>query len=157
MTLDRRAGHAFRAEVARRSGGPAAARAAAGALSPTFRGMVLFLLLAPRTRPTGLRALGAGVGAGLAARALRDRLGRPRPGRRSEGGLPSRHAASAVAIVRAVGRGRPALGGVLLVAAVLGLAGRVASGEHDPGDIVAGAALGWGVDAVLERLAGGRR
>ncbi|MGD9694987.1 MAG: hypothetical protein AB7V42_04930 [Thermoleophilia bacterium] len=153
--IDRRAGAAVRDAVARLPGGPAIARAGAAALSPAFRGMVAAMILRPSTRRMGIDALAAGVAAGLGARVLRDRLGRPRPGPREEGGFPSRHAAASVAIAGAVRRHRPGLGAVLGVAAAACLTARVASAQHEPADIAAGAALG-GVAHRLVRLPGQR-
>lgn len=121
-------------------------------MSPAFRIAVAALILRPSSRRAGIEALAAGVGAALAARALRDRLGRPRPGERTEGGFPSRHAAASAAIAGAVARRDRRLGGALALAAGLGGVARVATAEHEPGDIAAGVALGvataWGL-AVL--------
>jgi membrane-associated phospholipid phosphatase len=150
--LDRRAGAALRRVVGSVPGGPRAARLAAGALSPGFRLVVALLIARRATRRAGLEALAAGVAAALAARGLRDRLGRRRPGRRLEGGFPSRHAAAATAIARAAGRREPALGDALALAAVLGLLARVADAEHEPADILAGAAVGLLAQRVLERV-----
>jgi membrane-associated phospholipid phosphatase len=155
--LDRRLGAAARRRLRRVPGGRALAWLAANALGPSFRTLVAALLLTAGRRRTGVEALAGSAIASWSARLLRDRLGRPRPGRRSEGGFPSRHAAAAVAITRAVGRGDRSAGRLLAAAAALGLAGRVASAEHDPADVVAGAALGWAVARVvalgLERMA----
>ncbi len=152
--LDRRAGARLRAAVAALPGGRAAARLAAGALSPGFRVAVALMIARAGSRRAGLEALAAGAGAATAARLLRDRLARRRPGGRAEGGFPSRHAAAAAAIARATARRHPALGRALAAAAVVGLAARVASADHDPADIAAGAALGLAADRALERLLG---
>jgi membrane-associated phospholipid phosphatase len=146
--LDRRAGDAIRRAAGRVPGGPAAARAAAGALSPAFRIVVALLIIRGGRRRTGLHALASGVVAATAARALRDRLARPRPGDRPDGGFPSRHAAAAAAIARAASRREPGLGRVLAAGAAVGLAGRVAAAEHEPADVLAGIALGL----LAERL-----
>jgi membrane-associated phospholipid phosphatase len=148
-TLDRRAGTAVRRAVERVPGGPAAARIAARALSPGFRLVVALLILRGGRRRTGLHALASGVAAATAARALRDRVGRPRPGDRADGGFPSRHAAAAAAIARAASRRERRLGRVLGAAAALGLAGRVATAEHDPADILAGALLGLTAERLV--------
>jgi membrane-associated phospholipid phosphatase len=150
--LDRRAGARVRAAVGRLPGGRAAAAAAAGALAPAFRGLVLALLVDRPRRHTGVAALAAAVGAAQAAAVLRDRLGRPRPGSRAEGGLPSRHAAAAAAIVRTVGRRHPRAARPLALLAALGLAGRVAAAEHDPGDIAAGVLVGWAAAGVVRAI-----
>lgn len=121
-------------------------------MSPVFRIVVGALVVAPATRTTGLRALAAGAGASLAARALRDRLGRPRPGERADGGFPSRHAAAAVAIATAAGRRDPRIRAVLAGAAFTGLFARIVDAEHEPADIVVGAALGLATTRLLERL-----
>lgn len=111
-------------------------------MSPAFRIAVAALIVRRSSRRTGLEALAAGVGAALAARALRDRLGRRRPGARREGGFPSRHAAAAAAIAGSVARHDRRLGGALALAAGIGGAARVATAEHEPGDIAGGVALG---------------
>ncbi len=155
-SLDRRLGRTVREWLAAVPGGPRAATIASDALAPVFTAVVVGLLARPAGRRAGLQAgIGAVAAAGL-ARVLRDGIGRPRPGDRADGGFPSRHAAASVAIARAVCRNRPRVGRVLGPAAMLGLAGRVATGEHDPGDILAGAALGWYVDAIVARLGGAR-
>jgi undecaprenyl-diphosphatase len=153
-SLDRHAGAALRALTSRVPGGPAGARLAAGVMSPAFRLIVASLIVRPGRRRAGLEALAAGVLAAMSARALRDCLGRPRPGSRQDGGLPSRHAAAAVAIARAVGRHQPRAGDALALAATIGLLGRVAARHHDPADIAAGALLGAGADRAVARLAG---
>ena len=140
--LDRRLGGALRDAVGALPGGRPAARVAASVMSPAFRLVVAAMVLARGTRGTGLRCLAAGVAAGTAARLLRDRLGRARPGRREDGGFPSRHAAAATAIAVAASPGEPRIGRALTGAALVGLAARVAAAEHDPADILAGAALG---------------
>jgi len=150
--IDRRAGAAVREAVSALPGGTRAAGVAAGALSPAFRVLVAVLIARARSRRTGLEALAAGVGAATAARLLRDRLGRRRPGPRDDGGFPSRHAAAAAAIAAATGRRDRTLGRALAVAAAVGLTGRVASADHDPADIVAGVAVGLVTARALERL-----
>lgn len=151
--LDRRLGHALRARVAALPAGPATARAVASAMSPAFRLTVAALILRPSTRSVGLRCLGAGVAAGTSARLLRDRVARPRPGAREQGGFPSRHAAAAAAIARAANAGAPGLARALAVGAIVGALARVACAEHDPADIAAGAALGLASARALEVLA----
>jgi len=150
--IDRRAGAVLRSTVARAPGGSRAARIAASALSPGFRVLVAAMIAVPSTRRAGLQAGAAGVGAAVAARLLRDRLGRPRPGSRQDGGFPSRHAAAATAIGRAIARRHPAAGALVLCAALVGMAGRVATAEHDPADILAGAALGLAAESALATL-----
>jgi len=156
-SFDRRFGRHLRGWAARVPGGPAAARAASEALAPGFEALVAALLVRAAGRRAGAEALASGVGAALGARLLRDRIGRPRPGDRPDGGFPSRHAAAAVAIARAVGRRRPAMRPWLIAAAAAGLIGRVADGQHDPADIAAGALLGWSVDAAVGRAVGDGR
>lgn len=128
------------------------AGAVAAAMSPAFRLTVAALIVRRSSRRTGLEALAAGVGAAVAARLLRDRLGRRRPGDRLEGGFPSRHAAAAAAIAGSVARRDRRVGGALAIAAGIGGAARVATAEHDPGDIAAGIALGvataWGLGVL---------
>jgi membrane-associated phospholipid phosphatase len=150
--MDRRAGAALRTIVGRAPGGARGARMAASALSPGFRLLVAAMIAAPSSRRLGLEAGAAGVGAALAARLLRDGLGRPRPGSRPDGGFPSRHAAAATAIGRAVARRHRVAGAAVLTAAAVGMAARVATAEHDPADIVAGAALGLAAEGALAAL-----
>lgn len=122
-----------------------------------FRGVVALLIILPRDRRTGVRAGIAGTVAALVAGRLRRVVGRPRPDDDTPG-FPSRHAASATAIVATVSRTRPGLGALLGAAAVTGLAGRVTSGRHDPADIVSGAILGAVSADVVRRASevGGR-
>jgi membrane-associated phospholipid phosphatase len=147
--IDRRLGARVRGTV---EGVPCGARAAAvvaSGMSPGFRVAVGLLVAGRDRRGTGLRALAAGVAAAVAARLLRDRLGRRRPGERQDGGFPSRHAAAAAAIAATVWRREPAIGRGLAVAAAAGGLARVATAEHEPADIVAGAALGLGVAGAV--------
>lgn len=148
-SMDRRLGAGLRRRYGSGSLGTAG-QVAALALAPAFRLAVAALIVAPRTRRAGAEALVSGTLAALAARAARDRVGRPRPGPRTEGGFPSRHAAAAVAIARAAGRVEPGLRLPFAAAAAAGLAGRVLTGEHEPADIGAGAALGWVADRTVE-------
>lgn len=130
-----------------------AARVAARAMSPAFRALVAALVVAPPTRWVGLRALASSVAAAHVAGALRRRIGRRRPGPRREGGLPSKHAAASVAIARSVTTVRPGAGVVLWPVVVVGLAGRVLPRDHDPADLVAGAATGWAVARAVGAIA----
>lgn len=127
-------------------------------MSPAFRLTVAALIARRSSRRTGLEALAAGVGAALVARLLRDRLGRARPGARVEGGFPSRHAAASAAIAGAVARRDPRMGAALAIAAGIGGAARIATAEHEPGDIAAGIALGlvtsWGLGMLGDDGAG---
>jgi undecaprenyl-diphosphatase len=150
--MDRDAGAALRGAVAALPAGPLLATAAAEALSPAFRVLVAVMIARARSRRTGLEALAAGVAAATAARLLRDRLGRRRPGPRDDGGFPSRHAAAATAIAAAAGRRNRSLGRALALAAAVGLTARVASADHEPADIAAGAAVGLVAARALERL-----
>ncbi len=154
--IDRRAGAGLRRAVAALPGGRRAAGLAAGALSPAFRVTVAVMIVRPASRRAGLEALAASVGAATVARLLRDPLARRRPGPRAEGAFPSRHAAAATAIACAAARHDLALGLALAGAAAVGLVGRVASADHDPADIAAGAALGLAADRAVERLVGDR-
>lgn len=150
-------GSAVRRSVASVPGGPGVASGLAATMSPAFRVAVGLLIASPSRRGTGVRALITAVSAATAARLLRDRLGRRRPGPRAEGGFPSRHAAAAAAIATTAVSGGAAIGGVLAGAAVIGGIARVAAGEHEPGDILAGAALGVLTAAALGRLLPARR
>ena len=157
LQLDRRLGHAVRRLVGSLSWGPSAARVTARLMSPAFRVAVAVMILRRRTRATGLRCLLAGVAAGMSARMLRDRLRRPRPGDRADGGLPSRHAAASAAIARTAAAGAPRVGRAMAVGAAVGMAARVAAAEHDPADVAAGAALGLASARAVALVAGGER
>ncbi len=152
-SFDRSLGRAIRALVAAVPGGTRAGRVAGDAMAPAFRGLVAAMLVRPALRPGGMETLAAGVLAASAARLARDRIARPRPGARTEGGLPSRHAAAAVAIARGASRRHPRLRPWLCTVAAAGLVGRVVAGHHDPADIAVGAAMGWAADWVVERAA----
>jgi len=149
---DRRLGENIRTRVERLPGGLALAKGAANVVSPLFHLAVGATLAEPGHRATGIRMLAAGVGAAMIARALRDRIGRPRPGDREEGGFPSRHAAAATAIAMTAAPRRPTMGLALSVIAAVGLLGRIGSGQHEPADIVAGALLGALVASVVALL-----
>ena len=148
-SFDRRLGQRVRDGLARVPGGPRVSRVASASLAPAFETLVVGLLARPRAHRAGFEALLAGAGASTVARLARDAIGRPRPGSRADGGFPSRHAAAAVAITRAAARHHPRLRPWLAGAAFAGLAGRVADGQHDPSDIVAGVILGWSVDCLV--------
>jgi membrane-associated phospholipid phosphatase len=153
-SIDRRAGRILRSAAARAPGMPRAAKVSADLMSPAFRLVVASLIATPARRREGFEALAAGVIAAQAARAARDRLGRARPGPRSDAGFPSRHAAAAAAIAQSVGRHHPRAGVVLAAAATVGLIGRAITGQHDPADLAAGALLGAGVGLVVATAAG---
>ena len=131
--------------------GTVAASAAADAMAPIFQGLVAVLVMSPGTRSTGVRAaIAGGVAAGIACVA-RDAMRRGRPGPRSDGGLPSRHAAAATAISVTIARDRPVLGALAALATAAGLIARVASADHDPLDIITGIGLGWAVAGATRR------
>lgn len=152
--VDRRLGQAMRARIGAHPAVDRAARIAAAGLAPAFEGMVAALVAERPTRAAGLRAGSAAVCGALVAKGLRDAIGRPRPGERAEGGFPSRHAAAATAIVRSIGRSNRHVGRALGVVAAIGLVGRIATGEHDPADIVAGAAVGGATEWAVAALSG---
>lgn len=156
--VDRDLGRAIRL-AARESGSEPALRLAGNALSPAFRVLAVLMALRRPTRTAGIAALAGAVVAASAAKVLRDAIGRPRPGARAEGGMPSRHAAAATAIASAAGR--HGVGGpVVAVAAATGLLGRVVTGDHDPLDIAAGALVGLAAAGTVARglsLLSGRR
>lgn len=156
LAVDRKAGGQVRSMVASLPGGHEYARLAADVMAPAFQGLVLGLIVLPGSRMLGVRAAAAGTVAGMAAKVARDAIDRPRPGPRGEGGFPSRHAASSMAIALMVARQRPLLGGAALVAAMTGLAARVAAADHEPLDVVAGAGLGAAVARVMRRRRWGR-
>lgn len=67
--------------------------------------------------------------------------------------FPSDHASAAFAIAFALLAFDTVAGGLFLAAAVVVAAGRVVTGAHYPGDVVAGALVGLGVALVVARLA----
>lgn len=150
-SFDRWLGQRVRDGLAALPGGTRASRVTSESLAPAFQALVAGLLTRPQARRAGLEALLAGAAASTVARLARDAIARPRPGTRSEGGFPSRHAAAAVAIAGAATRRHPRLRPWLVAATVAGLAGRVATGQHDPSDVAAGALLGWSVDRLVGR------
>ena len=152
-SLDRSLGRAIRALVALVPGATRTGCVAGDALAPVFRGLVAGMLVRPALRTGGIEVLAAGALAASASRLARDRIARPRPGVRTEGGLPSRHAAAAVAIARGASRRHPRMRPWLFAAAAVGLVGRVVAGHHDPADLAAGAAVGGASDWVVERVA----
>jgi hypothetical protein len=146
---DRGLGDAARRRIGARRGLSDALGIAADVMSPAYRVAVLTLILWRPTRARGIRALAAAVAAALIAKRLRDAIARPRPGARTEGGLPSRHAAASVAIAAVVARRRAGVGVVVAFVTALGLLGRVTTGDHDPADVVSGALLGGLVARVV--------
>jgi len=153
---DRRLGAFLRARLNARASVARVLAGAANTMSPAFRVLVAILILWRPTRRRGLRALVAAVLAALLAKRLRDDIARPRPGARIEGGMPSRHAAAAVAIASVLADRRRGTGLPLAVITALGLAGRLSTGEHDPADLVAGALLGRGVARLVTRISAPR-
>jgi membrane-associated phospholipid phosphatase len=146
-SFDRRLGQLVRERVAAVPRLDRAARDVSVALAPAFTGLVFALLV--HRRRAGIEAAAGALGAATAARTLRDAIGRPRPGSRDGGGFPSRHAAAAVAITQAIRRRHPVLGGAVGLAAAAGLVARIVDGQHDPADIIAGAALGVTCDRLV--------
>lgn len=152
-SLDRALGDRIRSAAAGSPGLVTGARVAAATMAPAFEFLVAAAVARRRTRAAGLVLLASAGGASLLALVIRDRLARPRPGARPEGGMPSRHAAAASAIATTLARRRsplsvPAWGGL-----AVGGAARVVTGDHEPGDIVLGALLGAAVGSTLARLA----
>jgi len=150
--LDRELGARMRGRVARRGRIARTLAVAGGTMSPLYRIMILALILWRPTRMRGIRALIGAVAAAMIARRMRDGIARPRPGGRAEGGLPSRHAAAAVAIAGIVAERRRRLGLPMAVITAIGLSGRISTGDHDPADVVAGAVLGGVVARVVARM-----
>ena len=151
IRVDRRVGALARERVRALPGGPEVARVVADATAPAFHLLVGALIVLPGSRTTGLRALAAGGAAATIARVARESIDRPRPGDRADGGFPSRHASTATAIALVVARDRPLIGVLALITAAAGLAARVASADHEPLDIAAGAGLGAAVARVMRR------
>jgi membrane-associated phospholipid phosphatase len=154
--LDRELGASLRTRVAGRRRTARSLAIAAAAMSPVYRVVVVALILWRPTRMRGVRALVAAAFAALIARRMRNQLARPRPGARPEGGMPSRHAAAAVAIAGIVAERRPGLGLPMAVITAVGLTGRISTGDHDPADVLAGALLGGVVAGVVARVSRGR-
>ncbi len=150
--LDRALGARLRDRLAGRSRVGRALAIAADAMSPLYRFVVLVLILWRPTRVRGVRALVAAVSAALIAKRMREAIARPRPGQRAEGGLPSRHAAAAVAITGIVAQRRRGLGLPMAAITAFGLMGRISSGDHEPADVVAGAVVGGLVARVVGRV-----
>jgi membrane-associated phospholipid phosphatase len=154
---DRELGESLRGQVGARRRLAEVCGLAAGVMSPAYRILVLTLILWRPTRARGLRALAAAVLAASIAKRLRDTIRRPRPGTRPGGGLPSRHAAASVAIAAVLTERRTGLGLPMALITAIGLLGRVATGDHDPGDVIAGVVLGGIVARVMIRITGRRR
>ena len=74
--------------------------------------------------------------------------------RKSDASFPSDHSSAAFAIAVAVLLFDPLAGVIFIVLAVLIAAGRVIVGEHYPGDVITGAAIGTIAALVVVRLAG---
>jgi undecaprenyl-diphosphatase len=75
--------------------------------------------------------------------------------RKTDASFPSDHSSASFAIAVAVALIDPLAGAFFLVLAVLITVGRVVVGEHYPGDVLAGAAIGTLAGVVVVRL--GRR
>ena len=73
--------------------------------------------------------------------------------RKTDPSFPSDHASAAFAIAVAVALLDPLVGAAFLVLAILIAVGRVVIGEHYPGDVLAGAAIGTVCALVVVRLA----
>jgi undecaprenyl-diphosphatase len=73
--------------------------------------------------------------------------------RKTDASFPSDHASAAFGIAVAVALLDPFAGALFLVLAVLIAVGRVVIGEHYPGDVLAGAAIGTVSALVVVRLA----
>jgi undecaprenyl-diphosphatase len=72
---------------------------------------------------------------------------------KTDASFPSDHASASFAIAVAVLLIDPVVGALFLVLAVLIAVGRVVIGEHYPGDVLAGAAIGTVAAVVVVRLA----
>lgn len=149
---DRELGDAVRDSVGARRRLAELFAIAAEVMSPAYRVLVLSLILWRPTRARGVQALAGAVVAALIAKRLRDEIARPRPGTRTEGGLPSRHAAAAVAIAVILAERRKGLGLPMAVVTAIGLMGRITTGDHDPADIISGALLGGTVARLVLRV-----
>ena len=74
--------------------------------------------------------------------------------RKTDASFPSDHSSAAFAIAVAVLLFDPLAGAIFLVLAVLIAAGRLIVGEHYPGDVITGAAIGTVAALVVVRLGG---
>jgi undecaprenyl-diphosphatase len=74
--------------------------------------------------------------------------------RKTDASFPSDHSSAAFAIAVAVLLFDPLAGALFVVLAVLIAAGRVIVGEHYPGDVIGGAAIGTVAALVVVRLGG---
>jgi undecaprenyl-diphosphatase len=72
---------------------------------------------------------------------------------KTDASFPSDHASAAFGIAVAVAIIDPLVGAFFIVLAVLIAVGRVVVGEHYPGDVIAGAAIGTSSAVVVIRLA----
>ncbi len=122
---------------------------ASNVMSPSYRIVVALLILWRPTRARGIEALIAAVLSTVISTQLRNAIDRPRPGIRHDAGLPSRHAAAAVAIATVLSSRSRGRTGVLGLITTIGLIGRVTTGNHDPADIVCGAVLGGAVARIV--------
>ena len=109
-------------------------------------------------------ALGAAALALLANRVISTAWHRDRPfethhvghvwgPRKTDASFPSDHSSAAFAIAVAVALLDPLAGVLFLVLAALIALGRVVIGEHYPGDVLAGAAIGTAAALIVVRLA----
>jgi len=127
-----------------------------------FAALVVVLVVAGgwRRRAGAAALLGAGVALAI-GQAISRLVDRPRPfvadpggvhlfaRHAADAGFPSDHATAAFAIATAIVLRDRRLGAVVLAFAAVLAAGRVALGVHYPSDVLAGAALGTAVSAVL--------
>ncbi len=122
------------------------------------------VLLVGGLRPApGLAIVFATLLATMISQPLKRSIRRPRPRERlpdlrppyadPDGfSLPSGHAAAAVAVAVALSAGHFPLAGLYLVFAALVCLGRVVLGAHYPGDVLAGAAIGWFAGSLAAQL-----
>jgi undecaprenyl-diphosphatase len=107
----------------------------------------------------GAAALGLLVNHIISSAWHRDRPFATHPGthvwgpHKTDASFPSDHSSAAMAIAVAVALIDPVAGALFLILAVLIAVGRVVVGEHYPGDVLAGAAIGTVAALVVVRLA----
>ncbi|MBO9621213.1 MAG: phosphatase PAP2 family protein [Sphingomonas sp.] len=129
------------------------------------------VLRRPRLARTGARMLASEYAATLIKSALKHRIDRTRPhkmlrdgryafreaqGEESDGSwssFPSGHTAGAVASGRAIARETPAAGPVTAAAAAGVALVQLPDAKHFASDVVAGAAIGWAAEALVEAAA----
>lgn len=146
-------------------GGDLLARLGSGAVLVAFSAALLVagrLRMQPALFHAGLQGLVAHGAAALVTQLLKHTIGRPRPRVTQEGefqfepslvsgfdSFPSGHTSASFAVATVLARHFPRLGWIAYPAAALIACSRVWRGSHFPTDVVAGAAIGVLIGALL--------